>query len=189
MINLSTHVDQLTVLAEALVDFKDLATNKFNLRDVVSFQNWANYFERLYEPVYSDLVKDFWIHAYVFESGHVCSSVHGKKIFITEKDIAKLYSLERTGTRLTDVSLDETEKANIANVIFQEGSTDQKAKSLISKLRVWFMIILGSFNPRCQTNSPDYVNNDQKYLLHAIHTSEKVNLPAILFKHLKTTII
>lgn len=47
---------------------------------------------------------------------------------------------------------------------------------------------MGSVHHRKSTNSYDYINGDQQYVLYYIETEQKVNLPALLFQHLKDSV-
>lgn len=45
-------------------------------------------------------------------------------------------------------------------------------------------ILLGCVHYRNSTNSSNYINGDQQYVLYYIATEKKVNLPALLFQYL-----
>ena len=72
----------------------------------------------------------------------------------------------------------------IAVVIFQDGNNTKNAKNMHNYLRVWFRIILGCVHHIPSTNSFDYINTDQKYVLFYIASRVKLNLPSILFNYL-----
>ena len=72
--------------------------------------------------------------------------------------------------------------------IFTFGQLSNKIKDLKDYLRIWAKIILGCINHRKPTSSSDYINIDQQYLLYFIATKVKINLPHILFNHLKTIV-
>lgn len=59
---------------------------------------------------------------------------------------------------------------------------------LHQNLRVWLKIILGTVHHRPTSNSSDYINTDQKCILYCLHKGLKLNLPALLFKHLRDSI-
>ncbi|MCI56995.1 hypothetical protein A2U01_0078246, partial [Trifolium medium] len=48
-----------------MVDFENLAANRFDIRPQVAFQGWETYFDRLKGPIFPTLVKDFWKQAKV----------------------------------------------------------------------------------------------------------------------------
>ena len=101
----------LVVLKELRVDFNNITSNGFDLREELIFQGWENYFARLHGPVYENLVKEFWRQA-DWDKYHVVSYVLGKKIIITEKTIAHLLGLthlasKRINMRITRVHLSE----------------------------------------------------------------------------------
>ncbi|XP_050916658.1 uncharacterized protein LOC127131797 [Lathyrus oleraceus] len=59
-INLSTPFEKLEVLCELLVDFDNLKENGMELTQELKNQGWLTYFNRLYDPIYINLVKEFW---------------------------------------------------------------------------------------------------------------------------------
>ena len=56
---LLTLVDNLEVLCELIIDFKNLQENGFNLYEDVTAQGWNKYFDRLLGPTFPILVKVF----------------------------------------------------------------------------------------------------------------------------------
>ena len=59
-IHLATPFDKLEVLCESLVDFENMRRNGVDLTEELHQQGWGNYFQRLYGPVYPNLIKEFW---------------------------------------------------------------------------------------------------------------------------------
>lgn len=72
--------------------------------------------------------------------------------------------------------------------IFQDGQNSSNTKNIHNHLRVWFKILLGYVHHRPSTNSSDYINTNQKYMLFYIYSGSKMNLPSILFKYLREII-
>lgn len=97
-INLVTPFEKLEVLCELLMDFDNLKINGFDLTKELENQGWRNYFQRLYGPVYTFLVKEFWRFADC-EIHCTVSYVLGVKTVIIEKSIAKLLNMETVGGR------------------------------------------------------------------------------------------
>ena len=54
----------------------------------------------------------------------------------------------------------------IAEFIFQDGKNSSNAKNLHNHLKVWFKILPGSVHHRPLTNSYDYINTYQNYMLY-----------------------
>src|ERR1044072_2811388 len=71
----------------------------------------------------------------------------------------------------------------------EEPKSEYKIKTLFNKLRAWHKIILGCINPRPSTNSSDYINTHQKYMLHCLVKHKKLCLPFIIFQYLREIII
>lgn len=107
------------------------------------------------------------------------------KISISEKSIATLLGHAGSGKRCFGMVANKDKIAEIANVIFKNGKSSSNAKDLHDNLRIWFKIIIGWIHHRKATNSLDYINIDQKYMLYYLEIGEKINLPLILFKYLR----
>lgn len=116
-----------------------------------------------------------------------------KKIVVTEKSIADLISHNGCGKRVYNVKTDARREAMVTYVIFKEGTKwdegkGPSAKYLSDKLRVWFKIILGCIHHRSSTNSSNYININQKFMLLFLDKGFKLALPAILFKFFRDSI-
>lgn len=116
-----------------------------------------------------------------------------KKIVVTDKSIADLISHDGCGKRVYNFKIDARKYAMVASEIFKEGTNlneykGPSAKDLNDNLRVWFKIILGCIHHRPSTNSSDYINTTQKYMLFFLEKGFKLALPAILFKFLSDSI-
>ncbi|XP_050897140.1 leucine-rich repeat extensin-like protein 2 [Lathyrus oleraceus] len=97
-INLATPFEKLEVLCESLVDFQNMRRNGIDLAEELKNQGWGNYFQRLYGPVYTNLVKELWRFADA-DDHYIVSYVLGDKMVITEKSIAALLGMEKDGGR------------------------------------------------------------------------------------------
>lgn len=97
-INFATPFEKLEVLCKSLVDFESMKRNGVDLTEELKKQGWENYFRRLYGPIYTFLVKEFW--RFTDCNDHcIVSYVLGVNMVITEKSIAKLLNMEKTGGR------------------------------------------------------------------------------------------
>lgn len=150
---------------ELLVDFDNLKRNGIDLTEELEKQGWGNYFKRLYGPVYTFLVKEYW--RFTDCNDHcIVSYVMGVKMVITEKSIAKLLDMETVrGIRIYNTNPREKYMSQeIIPIIFNQnpkGKTS-KNKELHQNMRVWLKIILGTIHHRPTSNSSDYINIDQK---------------------------
>lgn len=97
-IHLATPFDKLELLCESLVDFDNMKRNGIDLTEELRMQGWETYFQRLYGPVYTYLVKEFWNFA-DSNDHYIVSHVLGVKIVIIEKSIASLLNMEKIGGR------------------------------------------------------------------------------------------
>jgi hypothetical protein len=58
-IHLATPFEKLEVLCKSLVDFENMKRNGVHITEELRMQGWETYFQRLYDPVYTYLVKKF----------------------------------------------------------------------------------------------------------------------------------
>ena len=77
---------------------------------------------------------------------------------------------------------------SIAKEIFTSRQPSSKIRDLKDHYRIWARIILGCINHRKPTSSPDYINIDQQFLLYFIAKKTKINLPHLLFNHLRKSV-
>ena len=66
-----------------MVDFENLKLNGFDITGHVETQGWEGFFDRMYGPVYTELVRQFWLFSEVKDKYTITSNVLGKPIFIT----------------------------------------------------------------------------------------------------------
>lgn len=150
-------VNELTVLCETIVDFKNLKENSFDFTKTLDVQGWKTFFERLTGSVYPVLVKQFLAHA-TAEKETITSYVMNRKIVITEKSIADLIAHDGKGKMIHSAKIIAKRECVISPVIFKEETNfvDEKgpsAKDLTRNLRVWFKIILGCIHHKPSTSS------------------------------------
>lgn len=120
-ITLNTPVDELMVLCETIVDFKNLKDNGYDFFETLELQGWKSFFKRLTGPIYLVLVKKFWIHV-VPTKDTITSFIMNRKIVVTEKSIADLISQNGCGKRVYNVKTDARKEAMVGSVIFKEGT-------------------------------------------------------------------
>ena len=58
-LTLNTPVDELMLLCQTIMDFKNLKENGFYFSETLEFQGWKSFFERLISHVYPVLMKQF----------------------------------------------------------------------------------------------------------------------------------
>lgn len=59
-IHLATPFHKLEALCESLVDFENMKRNEIDLTKELRKKGWEDYFQRLYGPIYTYLVKELW---------------------------------------------------------------------------------------------------------------------------------
>lgn len=57
--------NQLTIIIEGLVDFEEMTAHGLDLQSIVSQNGWDNLFDMLYGPIYPNLIKEFWVYAFI----------------------------------------------------------------------------------------------------------------------------
>src|ERR1044072_8274449 len=125
------------------------------------------------------------------------SHVLGRRIIITEESIALLLGLPQSeGLRVQWKEKDMPKGA--INLLHKELYSDYsqekprkeyKVKTLLPKFRAWHMITLECINPRPPNSSDDYINGNQKYMLHCLIKHKKLFLPFIISQYLRHMII
>jgi hypothetical protein len=59
--------EALVLKIKNMVDFESLRANGKEVGKIFLSQQWKNYFELLNGPVYYNLIKQFWVKAYVYD--------------------------------------------------------------------------------------------------------------------------
>jgi hypothetical protein len=59
--------DSMEFFPECMVDFESLRVNGKDIAHFFMDQQWKNYFDMLNGFVYYDIVRNFWVKAYVFD--------------------------------------------------------------------------------------------------------------------------
>ncbi|XP_050876630.1 uncharacterized protein LOC127080344 [Lathyrus oleraceus] len=191
-LTLHTPINELTMLCETIVDFKNLNDNIFDFTETLNVQGRNTFFERLTNTVYPVLVKQFWVHA-TTKKETITSYVMNRKIIITEKSIADLITHDGKGKRIRSAKIIAKRDVVISHVIFKEETNfaDEKGprdKDLTRNLRVWFKIILGCIHHRPSTNSSNYINTRYKFMLFLLEKGVKPGLLSLLFKFMRDSI-
>lgn len=129
-LTLHTPVNELTVLCETIVDFKDLKEKGFHFTKTMDIQCWKTFFEILTCPVYPVLVKQFLVHA-TAEKETITYYVMNMKIIITEKSIAELLGHDGKGKRIHSAKITAKREVVISPIIFKEETNlaDEKGPS------------------------------------------------------------
>ncbi|MCI30135.1 cullin-like protein, partial [Trifolium medium] len=60
---------------DRMVDFKSLKANDFDVEELFINQGWKRYFEMLNGPIYTKMVKEFWMKSTVYDDLSVTMEV------------------------------------------------------------------------------------------------------------------
>ncbi|MCI27626.1 hypothetical protein A2U01_0048825, partial [Trifolium medium] len=61
------NIGLIKLLPKKMVDFESLKLNDFDIEELFINQGWKRYFDMLNGPIYSNMVKEFWMKAQVFD--------------------------------------------------------------------------------------------------------------------------
>lgn len=95
----------------------------------------------------------------------------GHKITIPKKSIANFFGHDGSGKQCRDILAKKSKMATIVEIIFMNGKPSSNPRNLHQDIRIWFKIILGCIHHRPCSNSPDYINTDQKYKTYPLFSS------------------
>lgn len=104
--------------------------NGIDLTEELRKQGWENYFQRLYGPVYTYLVKEFWRFA-DSDDHYIMAYVMGVKIIINEKSNASLLNMDKTrGRKIYNINPREKYMSQeMAPTIFQQNAEGNSSKN------------------------------------------------------------
>ncbi|XP_058770330.1 uncharacterized protein LOC131643969 [Vicia villosa] len=133
---LTSNTENLEVLCEAQLDFQSLKENGCDLTADIEAQGWYKFFDLLHGPVYTKLVKEFWIHATAGENA-ASSNIMGKKISIIEDSIEKIISHDGNGIKCTGMAEKCLNRSFVTKEIFADGDSSTRIKDLMKNIKVW----------------------------------------------------
>ncbi|MCI45876.1 hypothetical protein A2U01_0067115, partial [Trifolium medium] len=61
------NIGLIKIHPEKMVDFESLKVNDFGIEELFINQGWKRYFDMLNGPIYTNMVKEFWMKAEVFD--------------------------------------------------------------------------------------------------------------------------
>ncbi|MCI15418.1 cullin-like protein, partial [Trifolium medium] len=61
------NIGLLKLRPEKMVDFESLKINGFDFEELFTNQGWKRYFDMPNGPIYTNMVKEFWMKAYVYD--------------------------------------------------------------------------------------------------------------------------
>ena len=151
--------DSLKVLVEQVVDFDSLMRNGVQISRFFSAQSLNPFFQIHHGPTYTELVKNFWIKAEIFDKE------------ASEKELAVAMSLDKTKRKKTraDFGLPELTETEIrSNVMGVDVTITQSMIARILKVSEGGMFLKG-------TNSTSEWAKEIFKELHEYRDSDKIN--------------
>ncbi|MCI07828.1 hypothetical protein A2U01_0028897, partial [Trifolium medium] len=179
---------KLFVLYERTVDLDVTKIDGIDMEPLISFPVWEHYIDLLRGPIYVNLVKDFWLHAYIDQASEedfkIKSLVWGNPITITPSSITDAIRCPHHGEDIEKYRNNSPFAKDIGKLLSE---SYDKTKDITLGIRIWHMLIINNLLPRSLT--PESISLDDKHLLLFLFQKTRINLPLIIFNHLKSTII
>src|SRR3954464_4273989 len=164
-----------------MVDFDSIEEHEYHVKEDIIFQGWTSLFAEFCGPVYPDLVKEFWVHAFVAPKS-ILSFVHGKFVVVTENILRMMFDLRNPEGAF---EIDKRVKwKDVLSTLYMDVNETKNVKDMKDIYKIWTKILLGCFYHRKGTHASDFVNNEQKYILYCIATQKKVDAIYIIFNHM-----
>src|SRR3954463_9404037 len=110
-----------------MVDADNLEEHQVHVKENLLFQNWSSLFLEFCGPVYPDLVKELWVHAFVIPKA-IVSFVHGRFFSIAENTFRMLFDLMNAEGE-TEATL-RTNWDAVYTEIFTDGNKSTRVKDL-----------------------------------------------------------
>ena len=180
--------NMLFVIKEKYVNFNDFEGLEKTLREAVNKQKLSGYFNILDGPVYTNLVKDFWMNASVVPAGDkeiIQSYVNGNHVFITPSLIALTINCEEFGSCVEHYESNNV-YANHLYLLYANKNNLASPASLRSIPKFWFQLLVSNLRPR--EKDLEGLTWYDKHLLLFLTYNMRVNLPLTIFNFLKKMI-
>ncbi|AES61351.1 hypothetical protein MTR_1g082820 [Medicago truncatula] len=173
--------EELEVLLEPRVDLYDLAANEFDFRENFVDMGWMEYFCAEKKPIYTELVKEFWMSARV-DNGSICGYVQGKVAIISLEFLPQVIKCYAEGVKFSDEWNEEEIKEELQGIIFEKPN-GKSYSDLNPEYKVLYKIISGCILPL--RNSSKIVTRSYKFIMWHYAKKISINLPELILNFLK----
>jgi len=173
--------EKLEVLLESRVDLYDLAANEFDFRENFVDMGWMEYFCAEKKPIYTELVKEFWMSARV-DNGSICGYVQGKVAIISLEFLPHVIKCYAEGVKFSDEWNEEEIKEELQGIIFEKPN-GKSYSDLNPEYKVLYKIISECILPL--RNSSKIVTRSYKFIMWHFAKKISINLPELILDFLK----
>jgi len=176
--------EELEVLLEPRVDLYDLAANEFDFRENFVDMGWMEYFFAEKKPIYTELVKEFWMSARV-DNGSIYGYVQGKVAIISLEFLPQVIKCYAEGVKFSDEWDEEQIKEELQGIVFEKPN-GKSYSDLNPEYKVLYKIISGCILPL--RNSSKIVTRSYKFIMWHFAKKISINLPELILEFLKRAI-
>ncbi|MCI06047.1 hypothetical protein A2U01_0027102, partial [Trifolium medium] len=183
------NIGLLKLRLEKMVDFESLKVNGFDIEDLFTNQGWKRYFDMLNGPIYTNMVKEFWMKAHVYDNvaakqkkNIIKSVLAGLDITISRAHFAKLLDVKDQGKRISDYKNEIYYRQSIKKQLYSDENLAGKSKSMKDFYIVLFKILISNLIPR--SGGTDTISWEHLHLLYFLKSGKKINLVDLLFEYL-----
>ena len=164
------------VALERNIDFNFLRRDSFSIGEKIVKQRWR-FFYCLSEPVYIDLVKEFYANL-VFNDGVLRSIIKGVEIILNAARLGRLHQMPCVGSCLDELSRKEDGLRSILRRHDVEGFMKIETKDLSVKMRLFHHMISRIFFSRGRRYN--LMTGWDICLMHHIISKSPLNLPSLM---------
>jgi len=175
---------EFEVLLEPRVDLYDLAANEFDFRENFVDMGWMEYFFAEKKPIYTELVKEFWMSARV-DNGIIYGYVQGKVAIISLEFLPQVIKCYAEGVKFSDEWNEEEIKEELQGIIFEKPN-GKSYSDLNPEYKVLYKIISGCILPL--RNCSKIVTRSYKFIMWHFAKKISINLPELILDFLKRAI-
>ncbi|MCI04627.1 hypothetical protein A2U01_0025674, partial [Trifolium medium] len=177
------NIGLLKLRPEKMVDFESLKVNGFDVEELSTNQGWKRYFEMLNGPIYTNMVKEFWMKARVYDN--VASRTEEEQLIKKDPSLKGKSREEMglstfTGTVIKYVlaGLDITiSRAHFAKLLDLK---DQGKRISDYKSEIYYRQSI----KKELGGGTDTISWEHQHLLYFLKSGKKINLVDLLFENL-----
>lgn len=145
---LNEYENLVFVINEKFVDFNELKDKDFDLMKTISKQKLKCYFDMLHGFIYTNLISEFWLNAFIRHSGQtIQSNVYGFPITITQSLIAQTIKCEEKGNCVEHYRFNNVFSIHLLLIYINYNKLTSYA-TLIPIEKVWHQLLVSNLRPR-----------------------------------------
>ncbi|MCH82653.1 hypothetical protein A2U01_0003464, partial [Trifolium medium] len=168
---------------DKMVDFESLKVNGFDVEELFLNQGWKRYFEMLNSPIFTKLIKEFWMKSKVYDD--LATRMEEEHIVLKDPSLKGKTRQEmglKEGRKISDYKNELCYRDAIKKELYEDESLIGKSKGLKDKCLVLFKIFISSIVPR--SGGTDTISWEHKHFIYFLLKGKKINLLDLLFESL-----